>query len=95
MAFLGLSDRKIFALDTDYPFTAQGVKFISRVYNNSPMANQIAMLPEGIFTAMNLQAITDLIGNASVLTRNELVNELEQINAGWSTALILLDEESN
>jgi hypothetical protein len=44
---------------------------------------------------MNLQAITDLIGNASVLTRNELENELEKINAGWSTALILLDEESN
>jgi adenylosuccinate synthase len=80
---------------TDYPFTAQGVKFISRVYNNSPMANQIAMLPAGVFDEMNLQAITDLLGNASVLTRNELVNELEKINEGWSTALILLDEESN
>ena len=80
---------------TDYPFTAQGVKFISRVYNNSPMANQIAMLPEDVFTQLNLQAITDLIGNASVLTRNELEKELEEINAGWSTALILLDEESN
>ena len=80
---------------TDYPFTAQGIKFISRVYNNSPMANQIAMLPAGVFDTMNLQAITDLLGNASVLTRNELVNELEKINEGWSTALILLDEESN
>jgi len=80
---------------TDYPFTAQGVKFISRVYNNSPMANQIAKLPAGVFDEMNLQAITDLLGNASVLTRNQLADELEKINEGWSTALILLDEESN
>lgn len=80
---------------TDYPFTAQGVKFISRVFNNSPMANQIAMLPESVFTQMNLQAITDLIGDASVLTRNQLQDELEKLNEGWSTALVLLDEENN
>ena len=80
---------------TDYPFTAQGVKFISRVFNNSPMANQIAMLPESVFTQMNLQAITDLIGDASVLTRNQLETELEKLNEGWSTALVLLDEENN
>jgi hypothetical protein len=79
---------------TDYPFTAQGVKFISRVYNNSPMANQIAMLPAGVFTQMNLQAITDLLGDASILTHTELVNELEKINEGGSTAFILLDEEN-
>ncbi len=79
---------------TDYPFTAQGVKFISRVYNNSPMANQIAMLPAGVFTQMNLQAITDLLGDASILTHTELANELEKINEGGSTAFILLDEEN-
>jgi hypothetical protein len=80
---------------TDYPFTTQGVKFISRVYNNSPMANQIAMLPEGVFTQLNLEAMTELIGDASLLTHTELVNELEKINAGASTAFILLDEENN
>jgi len=80
---------------TDYPFTAQGVKFISRVYDNAPMANQIAMLPEGVFTQMNLQAITELLGDASVLTHTELVNELDRINAGGSTAFILLDEVAN
>jgi hypothetical protein len=80
---------------TDYPFTTQGVKFISRVYNNSPMANQIAMLPEGVFTQLNLDAMTQLIGDASLLTHTELVKELEKINAGASTAFILLDEENN
>ena len=79
----------------DYPFTAQGVKFISRVYNNSPMANQIAMLPEGVFAKVNIDAVTEIIGNASLLTHTELVNELERVNEGGSTAFILLDEENN
>ena len=80
---------------TDYPFTAQGVNFISRVYNNSPMANHIAMLPEGVFAKVNIDAVTELLGNASLLTHTELVKELERVNEGGSTAFILLDEENN
>lgn len=80
---------------TDYPFTAQGIKFISRVYNNSPMATRIAQLPAGIFESMNVQAVTEIIGDASLLTYNELLAELARVNEGGSTAFILLDEESN
>jgi hypothetical protein len=80
---------------TDYPFTAQGVKFISRVYNNAPLANKIASLPAGVFTKLNIDAVTEIIGDASLLTYTELVNELKRVNEGGSTAFILLDEENN
>ena len=78
---------------TDYKFSANGVKFISRVFDNSPFLSQIKSMPEGIFAQLNQQAISDLLGDASLLTNDELVSELEKINAGGSHAFILLDEE--
>jgi len=79
----------------DYPFTAQGVKFISRVYQNSPLATRIASLPSEIFAQLNIDAVTEIIGDASLLTYTELKSELERVNEGGSTAFIMLDEESN
>jgi len=78
---------------TDYKFSANGVKFISRVFDNSPFLSQIKTMPEGIFAQLNQSAISDLLGDASLLTNDELVLELEKINAGGSHAFILLDEE--
>lgn len=78
---------------TDYKFSANGVKFISRVFDNSPFLSQIKSMPEGIFAQLNQSAISDLLGDASLLTNDELVSELEKINAGGSHAFILLDEE--
>ena len=78
---------------TDYKFSANGVKFISRVFDNSPFLSQIKTMPEGIFAQLNQSAISDLLGDASLLTNDELVSELEKINAGGSHAFILLDEE--
>jgi hypothetical protein len=80
---------------TDFPFTTNGVNFISRVYSNSPFLSRIQSLPEGVFISMNIDAITDLVGDASLLTHDELVSELETINAGGSHAFILLDEGAN
>ena len=78
---------------TDYKFSANGVKFISRVFDNSPFLSQIKSMPEGIFAQLNQSAVSDLLGDASLLTNDELVSELEKINAGGSHAFILLDEE--
>jgi hypothetical protein len=80
---------------TDYPFISYGVKFISRVFDNSPMANQIAMLPEGVFAQINFEALTELVGDASLFTRDELLAELERVNEGGTHSFILLDEENN
>ena len=75
---------------TDYPFTSNGVNFISRVHNDSPMATQIANLPKEIFISMNISAVEEMIGNASLLTTAELLAELERVNEGGTHAFILL-----
>ena len=80
---------------TDYPFISYGVKFISRVFDNFSMANQIAMLPEGVFAQINFEALTELVGDASLFTRDELLAELERVNEGGTHSFILLDEENN
>ena len=75
---------------TDYPFTANGVNFISRIYTHSDMAKTIASLPEGVFARLNQDAVRDIIGDPSLLTTAELLAELERINDGGSHAFILL-----
>jgi phosphoribulokinase len=79
---------------TDYPFTTNGVNFISRVYSNSPFATTVSRLPEGIFASMNIQAVAEIIGDASLFTREELLSELDRINDGGSHAFILLGENA-
>lgn len=78
---------------TDYPFTANGVNFISRVFTHSEMAERIANLPAGIFAQLNQEAVSDLIGDPSLLTTAELLKELESVNEGGSHAFILLDSQ--
>ena len=75
---------------TDYPFTANGVNFISRVYTHSDMAERIANLPAGVFAQLNQEAVREIIGDPSLLTTAELLEELERVNEGGSHAFILL-----
>ena len=75
---------------TDYPFTSNGVNFISRISNESPFARQLASLPREIVDSMNIDAVTQMIGDASKFTTAELLAELERVNAGGTHAFILL-----
>ena len=77
----------------DYKFTANGVNFISRINANSPFAGALALMPNELVSAMNVQAVTEMIGDASQFTRDELLQELERVNDGGTHAFILLDEE--
>ena len=79
---------------TDYKFTANGVNFISRVYSHSEFFEKIANLPAGVFAQLNQDAIRDIIGDASLLTTAELLEELERVNEGGTHAFIMLDEVS-
>ena len=79
---------------TDYPFTLNGVNFISRVYTHSEMAQRIASLPEGVFAEINQGAISEIIGDPSLLSTPELLSELERVNEGGSHAFILLGENA-
>lgn len=78
---------------TDYPFTANGINFISRIYTHSDMAEKIANLPAGVFAQLNQEAVRDIIGDPSLLTLTELELELERINEGWTHAVIMLGDE--
>ena len=79
----------------DYPFVVNGVKFISRINANSPFAGSLAKLPTQVVTDLNIQAVTEMIGDASLFTHDELLQELERVNDGGTHAFILLDEENN
>ena len=79
----------------DYPFVVNGVKFISRINANSPFAGTLAKMPTQVVTDLNIQAVTELVGDASLLTRDELLAELERVNDGGTHAFILLDEVAN
>ena len=75
---------------TDFPFTVNGVNFISRVYSHSDLLSTILSLPEGVFVQMNTQAVSEIIGDPSKLSTAELLDELERVNEGGSHAFILL-----
>ena len=75
---------------TDYPFTVNGVNFISRVYSHSELLSTIQSLPEGVFAQLNSDAVTEIIGDPSLLSTAELLSELERVNEGGSHAFILL-----
>ena len=75
---------------TDYPFTSNGVNFISRINDDSPFARQLASMPRQIVDDINIQAVTEIIGDASKFTTAELLEELERVNAGGTHSFILL-----
>ena len=79
---------------TDYPFTSNGVNFISRVFTHSELSDTIAKLPMGVFENLNRQAVEELIGDASLLSISEIENELERINEGGSHSFLLLGENN-
>jgi len=74
----------------DYPFTSNGVNFISRIDADSPFAGALAKLPTQVVTDMNIQAVQEIIGDASKFTTAELLEELERVNDGGTHAFILL-----
>lgn len=80
---------------TDYKFSTDGVNFVSRIYSNSPFASRVASMGAEQFAELNSMAIRDVIGKASLFTREELLEELDRVNEGGTHAFILLDEGNN
>jgi len=75
---------------TDYPFTADGVNFVSRIADHSPFLGAIKRLPAEEFIAINISAITELLGRPSLMTTAEILSELERVNEGATHSWILL-----
>ena len=82
------------AIDTtewaQFPFSINGINFVSKVKPLSRMFLQIASVGNEVFTQMNTGAITDLMGDPSKLSTNELQIELDRINEGYEVACIEL-----
>ena len=73
-----------------YPFTVEGVDFVSKLDPKGSFYPQIERMPAEVFTAENTRMVTELIGNPALFTRQELQDELDRINAGASQALVAL-----
>ena len=73
-----------------YPFTVEGVEFVSLLDPKGSFYPQVERLPAGVFTAENTRMVTELIGNPALFTRQELQDELDKVNAGASQALVAL-----
>jgi hypothetical protein len=79
---------------TDYPFTVNGVNFISRIFSHSEFLSQIKALPAGVFEKLNSDAVTEIIGDPSLLTQDQLQDELDRVNEGGSHAFIMLGDNA-
>jgi hypothetical protein len=73
-----------------YPFTVNGVDFVSKVDKDSSMYKQVSRVPNDIFISMNHRRILELIGNPTEFSYDELSIELDRINEGASQALLCL-----
>jgi hypothetical protein len=76
-----------------YPFTVNGINFVSKVNPESSIGFQVNLIPVEMFNSMNSEAVLDIIGNPATLTLSELVSELVRVNAGASEAIIELAGE--
>ena len=73
-----------------YPFTVDGVDFVSLINPEGTMYKSIQRVPAQVFSQMNEQAIRELIGNASLMSKSEIQTELDRVNDGYSQAYLAL-----
>ena len=89
-----INKRKVKMIDKSnwksYPFTVDGVEFLSLIDPNGSMYSQIQRVPAQVFSQMNEQAIRELIGNASLMSKSEIQAELDVVNLGYSQAYLAL-----
>ena len=79
-----------FANWKSYPFTVDGVEFVSLLDPNGSMYQQVSRIPASLFNAMNEGAIREIIGSVSNLTKSEIQAELDKVNLGYSQAYLAL-----
>ena len=73
-----------------YPFTVNGVNFVSLLDPQGSFYSAVERLPLGVFTNENSRMVGELIGDPAVMTREELQAELDRVNLGASQALVAL-----
>ena len=79
-----------FANWKSYPFTVDGVEFLSLIDPNGSMYKQIQKVPAHVFTMMNEGAIREMIGSVSEMSKSEIQAGLDKANEGYSQAYLAL-----
>ena len=73
-----------------YPFSVDGVNFVSKIRKGSEFAMRLLFVPNEVFTQMNIRAIRETIGSVATMTRSEILAELEINNHGGINAILEL-----
>jgi hypothetical protein len=73
-----------------FPFSVDGVEFVSMLDPNGSMYQQVKRVPAQVFTAMNEGAIRELIGKVSLMSKHEIQDELDRVNEGFGQAYLAL-----
>ena len=81
-------------LNTDnwalFPFSVNGVNFVSKLDTNGSFYPQISRMPAELVEMINRDAITELVGDPTKMTTEELQAELDSVNLGATQAILAL-----
>lgn len=73
-----------------YPFTVDGIDFVSLIDPKGTFYPQLEAMPTKLINALNESAIKEFIGSPANYSLEELQNDLDELNLGYSQALITL-----
>jgi hypothetical protein len=73
-----------------FPFTVDGVDFVSKIDIEGSMYQRVTKVPAHVFNTMNEGAIRELVGKVSLMSRDEIQTQLDRVNEGYSQAYIAL-----
>ena len=76
---------------TDFPFTHNGINYISRFTNDSPFLARVKSMPTEIFNEINRACLNEYLENKTY-TLSEIQAVLDILNEGGSHAFIMLGE---
>ena len=73
-----------------YPFTVNGVDFISMLDPKGSFYSRVEQLPEGVLTNWHSSMINDLIGDVANMSKEKLQARLDEVNDGATQAILAL-----
>jgi hypothetical protein len=81
-------------LNTDnwaqFPFSVNGVNFVSKIDTNGSFYPALSQMPTVMVDMINRDAITELVGDPTLLNTAELQAQLDAVNLGATQALLCL-----
>jgi len=75
----------------EYPFTVNGIQFISKAKPGSSMGLRFESIPREVLDGINTSCVLDIIGeNVHELSREYLISLLEIVNTNGTEAVVEL-----